>query len=418
MERNRESIMQGKTCKWIFGLFIIAITQAWSMGPKSIQDFGVLPSRSAKENAKRLQQAIDWASQHGAALFVEPADEPYRVDGGIILRQNASLVGVHGPVGRGTRHDSLPQPVGSVFAIEDTSKPFIIVESATQIRGIQFWYPKQTNTDGAKIIAYPPTIQVSHEKSVFGVTLSALTFFGEYLAMDFNATKNKICEQILFEHCYGYPLSGTFIRIDYCYDIPRILHCHINPANRRLIEGDTQRSVIDSVMAKKSFAYSIDHTDNAQLIDLFTFGTWGGIRLGPATYGQLTNFNLDCVCTGIHKMGDSDFNRVWEISQGSIIANAGAPLENIHPFIIEGKGHTSIINVDCFSGKNGALTAVGQSQDFILVRGNDRLTVSLIACRMHNYAAESPITLLNPNALIQAMACVDKDNRAFNEAAP
>jgi hypothetical protein len=38
--------------------------------------------------------------------------------------------------------------------------------------------------------------------------------------MDFNADKEHPCEQILFEHCYGYPLSGEFVRIDYCYDIP------------------------------------------------------------------------------------------------------------------------------------------------------------------------------------------------------
>jgi hypothetical protein len=30
-------------------------------------------------------------------------------------------------------------------------------------------------------------------------------------------------------------------------------------------------------------------------MDVFTFGTYGGIYLGPATYGQLTNFNFDCV---------------------------------------------------------------------------------------------------------------------------
>jgi hypothetical protein len=31
--------------------------------------------------------------------------------------------------------------------------------------------------------------------------------------MDFNAARAQPCEQILFEHCYGYRLSGEFIRI-------------------------------------------------------------------------------------------------------------------------------------------------------------------------------------------------------------
>ena len=380
---------------------------------RSIREFGVLPENDSVENAQNLQQAIDWAAERGAALFVEPSAEPYRVAGGIILKRNVSLLGVHGPVGRGTRHPQKPQPVGSVFAIDDETRPFLTVETATQIRGIQFWYPKQTRTEPSKIIAYPPTIRVS-ETGAQGVTLSCLTFFGEYMAMDFNAKREAICEQILIEHCYGYPFGGTFIQIDYCYDIPRILHCHVNPANRRFIDGELSRDVIDAVMSRKTFCYRIDHTDNAQMIDLFTFGTWGGIRMGAATYGQLTNFNLDCVAVGIHKLGDNSFNRAWQISQGSIIANAGAPLGDIHPIIIEGLGHASLSNVECFSGPNHALTTVGQSQDFLLVRGNQHLTVSLVGCSMRNYAADDPITVENPLALVQAAACVDKDGNPYN----
>jgi hypothetical protein len=381
---------------------------------RSIRDFGVLPENGAEENAGNLQLGIDWAAERGAALFVEPSDEPYRVAGGLVLKQNASLVGVHGPVGRGTRHPEKIQPAGSVFAIEDESQPFLTVEHATQIRGIQFWYPKQTLTDPDDIIAYPPTIQVSRTKGAQGVTLSCLTFFGEYLGMDFNASRELICEQILFEHCYGYPLSGTFIQVDYCYDIPRILHCHVNPANRRFLDGEYSREVVDAVIARKTFCYRIDHTDNAQVIDLFTFGTWGGIQLGAATYGQLTNFNLDCVGVGVHKLGDSPFNRNWQICQGSIIANTGAPVRDIHPIIIEGVGHTALSNIECFSGMNHALTAEGPSQDFLLVRGDEPLSVSLVGCQMRNYAAGDPVTVENPEALVQAVACVDKDGKPYN----
>ncbi len=383
-------------------------------GMKSIREFGILPGKTPEENAESLQKAIDWAAPRGAALFVEPSDEPYQVGGGVILRANVSLIGVHGPVGRGTRHPDKPHPVGSVFAIADRKRPFLTVEHATQVRGIQFWYAEQTVDQAERIIEYPPTIQVSQTKGAQGVTLSCLTFFGEYLAMDFKASPKAICEQILIEHCYGYPLGGTFVRIDYCYDIPRILHCHVNPANRRLIDGGHGRAVINAVMARRTFCYAIDHTDNAQLMDVFTFGTWGGIRLGEASYGQLTNFNLDCVAVGIHKLGDNPFNRNWQIAQGSIIANAGAPLVEIHPFIIEGRGHTAISNVECFSGPNDALTTVGRSQDFMVVKGKERLTVSLTACRMRDYVAAEPITVENPNAIIQAGACVGKDEKPIH----
>ncbi len=375
---------------------------------KNLREFGVTPTNSPAANKAALQQAIDWAAPRGAALFLEPSDEPYPVDGGLVLRMNVSLVGVHGPVGRGTRHPAKPQPVGSVFRITDTNAVFLTVESATQVRGLQFWYPDQPVDDPAKLIRYPATIQVSRTKAAQGVTLSCLTFYGEWLAMDFNAKPPHFCEQILFEHCYGYPLGGEFIRVDYCYDIPRILHCHVNPSNQRFIRGGYSKAVIDSVVAKKTFTYAINHTDNAVLMDLFTFGVYGGVYLGPATYGQLTQFNLDCVTVGIHKLGDGTFNRNWQIAQGSIIANTGPRVADVHPLIIEGQGHTALANVECFSGGNGALTTLNQSQDFLLVRGDRKLTVSLVGCRMRNYAADSPLTLENSKAVVQATACVDK----------
>ncbi len=381
---------------------------------KSIRAFGVQPTNSAAQNKEALQRAIDWAARSGSALFVEPSEDPYPIESGLVLKRNASIIGVHGPVGRGTRHPEKPQPVGSVFRIEDDKAPLIMVEGATQLRGLQFWYPQQTLSDPHKIIKYPPTIQVSHTQPAQGVTLSCLTFYGEYIAMDFNSTRQNPCEQVLFEHCYGYPLSGEFIRIDYCYDIPRILHCHVNPSNERFFRGGFSKPVIDSVVKSGTFTYAINHTDNAVLMDVFTFGAYGGVYLGPATYGQLTSFNLDCVTVGIHKLGDGTFNRNWQIAQGAIIANTGATVEAIHPIIIEGQGHTSLSNVEAFSGGNGALTTLNKSQDFILVRGDKKPTITLTGCRMRNYVAASPITQLNTNAVIQAIACIDKDENPFN----
>ncbi len=393
----------------LMGLNILAAD-----GSRSIREFGVSETNSPAANKEALQKGIDWASRSGAALFVEPTEEPYPIEGGIVLRMNASLVGVHGPVGRGTRHPEKPQPVGSVFRIEDESKPFITTEGGTQIHGVQFWYPKQTLRDPAKIIKYPPTIQGSKTKAAQGVTLSCLTFYGEYVAMDFNSGRRNPCEQILFEHCYGYPLSGEFIRIDYCYDIPRVLHCHVNPSNERFFAGGFSKSVVDAVVAAKTFTYAINHTDNAVLMDVFTFGVYGGVYLGPATYGQLTSFNLDCVSVGIWKQGDGTFNRNWQIAQGSIIANVGAKIEDIHPIIAEGQGNTALNNVEAFSGPNGALTALGKSQDFLLVRGEKRLTLTMNGCRMRNYVSPEPLTISNTNALIQITACLDKDEKFVN----
>lgn len=402
--------------KIFFSLLIaifVASASASAQPMKSIQEWDVLPTNTPDENRTNLQRAIDEASQTGAALYVEPVAGGYPIASGVVLKRNVSLIGAHGPVGRGTKDPNRNAPVGSLFVITDADAPLFTVESATQLRGLQFYYPKQSHRDPAKVIAYPPTIQVSQTKNVEGVTLSSLTFFGEYTAMDFCASPQHPCEQILFEHCYGYPLSGEFIRIDYCYDIPRILHCHVNPSNMRQFGRSFSRSVIDSVIAKPTFSYSIDHTDNAQMIDVFTFGVHGGILLGEHSYGQLTNFNLDCVSIGIHKKGGSTFNRNWQIAQGSIIANVKGCAEGIHPIIIEGQGHTAISNVEAFSGDNGALTADGYSNDFLLVRGNKKLTITLYGCRMRNYLSDNPLTIENPAALIEALGCIDKNEEFF-----
>lgn len=384
---------------------------------RSIRHFNVKPENSAAINKINLQTAIDWASEHGAALFVEPAENPYPIDGGIILRKNVSLIGVHGPTHRGTSHPEKKQPVGSVFAITDRDNVFITVESATQIKGIQFWYPEQTLKNPAAIIPYPATIRVSQASYAQGVYLSCLTFYGEYLSFDFNATPDYPCELMTFEHCYGYPLSGQFIRMDYCYDVPRVLHCHVNPAAQRYIGGQYSREVVDAVIAKKTFAYTVEHTDNAQLIDLFTFGTYGGILLGGESYGQLSNFNFDCVAVGILKKGNNTKNRNWQIAQGSIIANTGEKVNDIHPIIIEGQGHTSLSNVEAFSGENQALNTVPEnsSWDFLLVRGNQKLTVSLWGSRMRNYVSESPVTIENDKAIIYMTGCFDKHENLFNK---
>ncbi len=405
-----------KNLKFLLVLMLLLSTcQQNASGQKSIRDFDVRPENSPDLNRINLQMAIDWASSGGKALFVEPSEIPYPINGGIILKENVSLIGVHGPTPRGTVHQTLKQPVGSVFKITDEKNAFITVETGTQIKGIQFWYPNQTLKEPSKIIEYPPTVKVSTTSRTQGVFLSCLTFYGEYLAFDFNASRDYPCELMVFEHCYGYPLSGEFIRMNYCYDVPRILHCHVNPAIQRFIGGQIHRDVVDEVIRNKTYAYTINNTDNAQLIDLFTFGTYGGILLDAESYGQLTNFNFDSVAVGILKRGSNTKNRNWQIAQGSIIANTGEQVENIHPIIIEGQGHTSLSNVEAFSGGNGALSTIPMSCDYLLVRGDKKLTVSIWGARMRNYISDSPITVENDNAVIQIVGCFDKDEKIYNE---
>ena len=391
----------------LFALFFFLAYNVCAQGFLSVRAVGVLPGNSPRENRERLQSAIDSMSALGGVLYVEPAEGGYPMEGGLVLRRNVTLLGAHGPTGRGTALPDRSGPTGSLFVIRDRQHPFLTVESATQVRGIQFYYPEQTWNDPGRIIAYPTTIRLAPDEAVQGVTLSQLTFYGEYMAMDFRAVAPHKCEQILFEHCYGYPLSGQFIAIDRCYDVPRILHCHVNPANMREFRRSFAPTVIDSVVRRKTYTYWIDHTDNAQLMDLFTFGAYGGIYLGSETYGQLTNFNFDCVGVGIHKVGSQWKNRNWQIAQGSIIANVGERLEDVHPVLIEGVGHTSLANVESFSGGNPALTTLEASWDYITVRG--AATVTLTGCRMQGYKADSPIHA-DPSARLTVVGCEGRDN--------
>ena len=258
---------------------------------------------------------------------------------------------------------------------------------------------------------------MSQEQAVHGVTLQNLTFYGCYFAMDFRAQQAHPCEQILFEHCYGYPLGGRFIAIDYCYDIPRIMHCHVNPAVMREFKGDTNYITNDYVVNQKTCAYWIDHTDNAQVMDIFTFATYGGIYLGANTYGQLTNFNFDQVGIGVFKDGNTPFNRIWEVAQGSIIASVSPDgnVANIHPFLVQGYGQISITNVDCFCGKAAAvtLTTQGVSYDFLKVQGSNWVVVTGVNCRMRNYQSSIPITVANTHAQISFINCSNKDGNLF-----
>ncbi|MCK5465604.1 MAG: hypothetical protein KAI95_21395, partial [Bacteroidales bacterium] len=147
--------------RYIILLALMISMNLTASGITSIQKFDVKPGNSPALNKTNLQKAIDWASGSGSALLVEPSEEPYPIDGGIILKKNVSLIGVHGPTPRGTTHPGKKQPVGSVFAITDKENAFITVETGTQIKGIQFWYPEQTIKDPAAIIPYKATILVS-----------------------------------------------------------------------------------------------------------------------------------------------------------------------------------------------------------------------------------------------------------------
>ena len=374
----------------------------------SIQEFGVLPGNSSYLNRENLQKAIDAASSSGLALYVEPVENGYPVDGGIILRKNVSLIGAHGPTGRGTRNKAGNGPTGSMFVITDRQHPFITVESATRIQGIQFNYPRQSWFDPKAVIDYPVTIRKAPDEAVNGVTLRDLTFYGETFAMDFRADSPEHASSLLlFENCYGYPLSGQFIAIDHCSDVPRILHCHVNPANGREFHKEFSGTIENEVIAKDTYTYWLDHVEHVVAMDIFTILVYGGIYMGPESSGDLTSFNFDAVRIGIYKAGGDADVANWRVANGAIISMMGDDPAGNHPIYVNGKGNLAVQSVNSFAGHV-------LSNDYISVDGDEETTVSLVSCRMRNYLADNPITILDPRVSVHALACVDKLSNQFD----
>jgi hypothetical protein len=54
----------------------------------------------------------------------------------------------------------------------------------------------------------------------------------------------------------------------------------------------------------------------------------------------------------------------------------------------------------------------------MLVKGDRKLTISMFGCRMRNYISDTPITVENKQAIIQASACFDKNEALFNQIIP
>jgi hypothetical protein len=60
------------------------------------------------------------------------------------------------------------------------------------------------------------------------------------------------------------------------------------------------------------------------------------------------------------------------------------------------------------------LSTLDRSFDFMQIKGDQKLTISLFGCRMRNYESDQPITLENTNAVVQAFGCLDKNENEFN----
>jgi len=373
----------------------------------SIETFGVKTTNPASVNTTNMQLAINWAASRGRALYVPATDKGYPMNGGLILKKNVSLIGTHSPTaGNGTVSEKKDHPVGSTFVITDTENAFMYLESATQISGIQFYYPNQGYKKAEDIIEYPPTLKLSQTSGPQGVTLTDLSFYGEYTTMDFLSVSTRPCEQILIQNCYGFPLSGIFVQLNYCYDIPRVLHSHIHMNNQEAFGKTYGKSVLDKIANSNNYAYWFNNIDNLVLMDISTDCSCGGVYLGGNTYGQLTQFSFTNVQCGIWRTSNSSFNRTWLIADGVIAPNVASKVDDVHGMIIMGvKSFTSLVNVSTYAATTDRLTNLGTYKDFAYIGGSSKLTVAMTGCSMEGFAGSQPITVDNSSAQYRMTNC-------------
>jgi len=70
----------------------------------------------------------------------------------------------------------------------------------------------------------------------------------------------------------------------------------------------------------------------------------------------------------------------------------GPRLEDILPIVVGGSGHVSLTHLEAFSAHSAVLTTQAMSENFLLITSTEKLTASLIGCRLMNHRAERPIT--------------------------
>ncbi len=63
--------------KQLIVCLLLTVNIGYAQTQVSVKTFGVTPGNSAEVNKINLQKAIDWASTVGAAIFIDPTDEPY-----------------------------------------------------------------------------------------------------------------------------------------------------------------------------------------------------------------------------------------------------------------------------------------------------------------------------------------------------
>ncbi len=200
----------------ISGIIIAFIMagSAWAANPLiDVKDFGA-KGDGKTDATPSFQKALDNASKYGGIVYIGPGI--YRLNGTLTIPRGVTLQGVwEGP------HDAELDKGTTLLAYagrnNESSVPFIRLETDSTIEGVTIFYPEQNVSD---IRPYPWTIQGSGTHlNVIDVTIA-----NAYDGIDFGTFPN---EDHLLRDVHMCALRRGVL-IDQCSDIGRLENVHIH----------------------------------------------------------------------------------------------------------------------------------------------------------------------------------------------
>jgi hypothetical protein len=353
---------------------------------------GINRTNTGAANKAILQALIDANTVVGATIYFT---EPVPMGGGITLKPNIHLAGNNtnaykGSVPFGGAPNSLTAiPSGAAFLVTDTVNVFITVKSNISIDGIIFDYPAQAYaaTNPANIVTYPVTIQKAAGEQVCSCSFTRLSFVGCTWVFDFYSTSTAELwiQDLTFDQIYAYPLSGIFIKMIFCVDIPRFTRIMITPGAGTNYRGNVTSNnqpvtgeIIDNVLFNGSPTFDLERCDEFMMSQCFCFGIRTAFRF-LTSYGTLANCNADMVETGVwFSAGSQEYKYLSLLSfscalGGGILAN-----RNVIVFAGDG-GKVFATNLQGVIGSNpvvpSAMTAGANAMIKIIGTGQQKITL-------------------------------------------
>jgi hypothetical protein len=250
-----EEIMQ----KRLLCLAAIMLIPVMAHADLNVRDFGAKGDARADDTAA-FQHALDAAGKAGDRVNVPSGH--YLIRGHLSIPEQVTLAGTFdAPARTQYTQDKLEKEKGSILLAYEgkghaDGTPFIMLHSASHLRGLIVFYPEQVLPDekAKEPVAFPWTIRGDGDNC----TITATLLINPYQAVDFGT---RACGRHLIDGLYGQPLK-TGLFIDKCFDVGRVSNVHFWPFWR----DDKQ---LEKWTSEHGTAFLIARTDWEYMQDCF-----------------------------------------------------------------------------------------------------------------------------------------------------